>query len=80
VRVSAATALAIQSAIAQTMNGAASARVRAAGSEVILSGTVPNAPAAQQAEAIARAYVGEKAVWSTHCWCLAAFRSMSGSV
>jgi pilus assembly protein CpaC len=59
--VSAATALAIQSTIAQTVIGASGVRVRPAGSDVILAGTVPNALAAQQAEAIARAYVGEKA-------------------
>jgi pilus assembly protein CpaC len=59
--VSAATAQAIQSAIAQTVTGASGVRVRPAGTDVILAGTVPNALAAQQAEAIARAFVGEKA-------------------
>lgn len=58
--ISAATALAIQAAIAQTVQGASGVRVRGAGSDAILTGTVPNSVAAQQAEAIARAYVGEK--------------------
>ena len=59
-RPSPASAVAIQSAIAQTVQGGGSVRVRPAGSDVILAGEVPSAIAAQQAEAIARAYVGEK--------------------
>jgi pilus assembly protein CpaC len=55
-----ATALAIQSAIARTVQGASGVRVHGAGTDAILTGTVPNAVAAQQAEAIARAFVGEK--------------------
>jgi pilus assembly protein CpaC len=55
-----ATALAIQAAIARVVQGASGVHVRAAGNQAILSGTVPNAVAAQQAEAIARGYVGEK--------------------
>jgi pilus assembly protein CpaC len=54
-------ALAIQTAIARTVQGASSVRVRAAGTDAILTGTVPNAAAAQQTEAIARGFVGEKA-------------------
>jgi pilus assembly protein CpaC len=58
--ISSATAQAIQAAIAQTVQGASGVRVRGAGTDLILGGTVPNAAAAQQAEAIARGYVGEK--------------------
>jgi pilus assembly protein CpaC len=59
--VTAATARAIEASIAQTVTGAQHVRVRAMGTDVTLSGTVPNAMAAQQANAIARAYVGDKA-------------------
>ena len=55
-----ATALAIQAAIARTVQGASAVRVQGAGTDAILTGTVPNAAAAQQAEAIARGYVGDK--------------------
>src|SRR5262245_57412636 len=48
------TARAIQATIAQTVQGASAVQVRAAGNDVILTGTVPNATAAQQSEAIAR--------------------------
>lgn len=58
--ITAATALAIQASIGRSVQGAFGVRVRAAGNDVILTGTAPNAAAAQQAEAIARAYVGEK--------------------
>jgi pilus assembly protein CpaC len=58
--VSPATARSIQAAIAQTVQGASAVQVRAAGNDVILTGTVPNAAAAQQSEAIAFGYVGEK--------------------
>ncbi len=56
-----ATAQALQATIAQTVQGASGVRVRTDGTGVILSGTVPSAVAAHQAEAIARAYLGEKA-------------------
>lgn len=59
--VTAAKARAIEASIAQSVAGAQTVRVRAAGTEVTLSGTVPNAVAAQQANAIARAYLGDKA-------------------
>ncbi|MBS0561870.1 MAG: type II and III secretion system protein family protein [Proteobacteria bacterium] len=55
------TARAIEAAIAQTVSGATRVRARAAGGAVVLSGTVPTALAAQQAEAVARGYIGEKA-------------------
>lgn len=58
--VSSATAMAAQSAISQFVNGASGVRVRAAGSALVLEGTVPTAAAAQQTNAIARSYVGEK--------------------
>jgi pilus assembly protein CpaC len=58
--ISAATAAAIQAAIAQSVQGASGVRVRGAGTEAVLTGTVPTAVAAQQAEAIARGYVGDK--------------------
>ena len=58
--VSPATARAIQAAINQTVQGATDVQVRAAGDDAILHGTVTTAVAAQQAVAIARAYVGEK--------------------
>jgi pilus assembly protein CpaC len=59
--VSPATAAAIETAIARTVREAAGVRVRAAGDQVILTGTAQTAVAAHQAEAIARAYIGEKA-------------------
>jgi pilus assembly protein CpaC len=58
--ISPAIALAIQAAIARTVQGASGVRVQDAGTDAILLGTVPNAAAAQQAEAIAQGYVGEK--------------------
>ncbi|HEY7577621.1 MAG TPA: type II and III secretion system protein family protein [Acetobacteraceae bacterium] len=58
--VSPATASAIQATIARVVQGASGVHVQAGGNEAILTGTVPNAAAAQQAEAIARGYVGEK--------------------
>jgi pilus assembly protein CpaC len=58
--ISAATLLAIQATIARTVQGASGVRVSGAGSDVILVGTVPTAAAAQQAEAIARGYAGDK--------------------
>ncbi len=59
--ISPAIAQAIQGAIARTVQGASGVRVQGAGTDVILAGTVPNAAAAQQAEAITRGYIGEKA-------------------
>jgi pilus assembly protein CpaC len=53
-------ALAVQAAISQSAAGASSVRARAAGSDVILTGTVPSADVAQMAEAIARGFVGVK--------------------
>ena len=61
VYVTAATARAIEASIAQSVAGVQGVRVRATGTEATLTGTVPNAMAAQQANAIARAYVGDKA-------------------
>jgi pilus assembly protein CpaC len=58
--VSAAMASAVQAAIAQFVNGASGVQVRAAGASLVLRGTVPTAIAAQQANAIARSYVGDK--------------------
>jgi pilus assembly protein CpaC len=58
--VSPAMASAIQATIARTVQGASGVRVQGAGHDAILNGTVPTAAAAQQAEAIARGYVGEK--------------------
>jgi pilus assembly protein CpaC len=54
------TASAIQATIARTVQGASGVRVSGAGTDAVLIGTVPSAAAAQQAEAIARGYVGEK--------------------
>ncbi|HEX4174114.1 MAG TPA: type II and III secretion system protein family protein [Acetobacteraceae bacterium] len=51
----------IQATIARVVQGASGLRVQGAGNAAVLNGTVPNAAAAQQAEAIARGYVGEKA-------------------
>jgi pilus assembly protein CpaC len=58
--ISPAMALAIQAAVARTVQGASAVRVQGVGTDAILTGTVPNAAAAQQAEAIARGYVGDK--------------------
>jgi pilus assembly protein CpaC len=58
--VSAATAAGAQAAIAQFVNGASGVQVRVAGGDLVLRGTVPTAAAAQQANAIARGYAGEK--------------------
>jgi pilus assembly protein CpaC len=52
---------AIRAAIARSVQGASGVGVQAAGTDAILTGTVPNAAAAQQAEAIARGYIGDKA-------------------
>ena len=61
VMVSAATAAAIRNAIVQAVPGASGVEVRPVGTEVVLSGTVPTASASLQAEAIARAYLGNRA-------------------
>ena len=53
-------ASAIQATITRTVQGASAVRVQGAGADAVLTGTVPTAVAAQQAEAIARGYVGEK--------------------
>jgi pilus assembly protein CpaC len=53
-------AAAIQATIARTVQGASGVHVQGAGNDAILTGTVPNAAAAQQSEAIARGYVGDK--------------------
>ncbi len=58
--VTTAMALAIQAAITQSVPGASTVRVRAAGTDVILAGTVLTAMADETAGAIARAYIGEK--------------------
>ena len=58
--ISLATALAIQATIGRTVQGASGVRVQGAGIDVVLTGTVPSAIAAQQAEAIARGFVGDK--------------------
>ena len=64
--VTAATAAAIHAAIAQSVPGAAEVAVRATGNGVTLSGIVPTAAAALQAEAIAHAYLADKgAVYDT---------------
>jgi len=58
--VTSATARAIELAIAQSIIGAGSVRVRANGATVMLTGNVPNAMAAETASTIARAYLGDK--------------------
>jgi pilus assembly protein CpaC len=52
---------AIRAAIARSVQGASDVGVQAARTDAILTGTVPTAAAAQQAEAIARGYIGDKA-------------------
>jgi pilus assembly protein CpaC len=58
--VSAAAARAVEAGINRGVPGASGVRVHAAGYSVVLSGPVLNAAAAQQAEAIARGYLGDK--------------------
>ena len=58
--VSAATAAAAQSAIGQYVSGAMNVRVHASGTAMVLEGSVPTAAAAQQVNAIARGFIGEK--------------------
>jgi len=61
VEVSPETAAAIRKAITQTTPGA-SIEVRPAGSQVIITGSVPTPLAAHQAETIAKGYLGDKGV------------------
>jgi pilus assembly protein CpaC len=58
--ITSAMALAIQATIARTVQGASGVRVLGGGTDAILTGIVPNAAAAQLAEAVARGYVGDK--------------------
>ncbi len=51
----------IEAAIHRLVPGGITMRATAAGGRLILTGTVPNAAAGQQAEAIARGYAGERA-------------------
>jgi pilus assembly protein CpaC len=59
--ISPATIAMIQTSIHQLVPGGAAVHASAAGQRVILSGSVRDAAAGQQAEAIARGYAGEKA-------------------
>ncbi len=56
-----ATAAAIQASISRLVPGATSVQVLAAGGKVVLTGTVPTAMAAQQADSIARGFAGSNA-------------------
>ena len=58
--VSAATTSAMQSSIVRSVVGAGSVRVRPNGNGAVISGTVPNASAAETVMAIARAHVGDE--------------------
>jgi pilus assembly protein CpaC len=58
--ISAETAAQVELAIHRLMPGGQSVHASAAGGRLVLSGAVPNAAAAQQAEAIARGYGGER--------------------
>jgi pilus assembly protein CpaC len=58
--VSAATARSVENSIGQIVQGAQGVRVRAVGHDLMVSGTVVAPAAAQQVDAIARAYLGEK--------------------
>ncbi len=60
--ITAATAAQVQSAIHRLMPGGLSVKAVAAGGRLVLTGAVANPAAAEQAEAIARGYAGEKAV------------------
>jgi pilus assembly protein CpaC len=60
VTVTPATAAAIQAAVATSVMGAASVHIRATGSGLLITGTVPTPAAAQTVEAISRAYAGER--------------------
>jgi pilus assembly protein CpaC len=54
-------AAAAQASIAQSVSGASDVIVRVAGNDLVVTGMLPTAFAAQQAMAIVRAYAGEKA-------------------
>jgi pilus assembly protein CpaC len=58
--VSAATARSVENSIGQIVQGAQGVRVRAVGHDLVVSGIVATPAAAQQVDAIARAYLGEK--------------------
>ena len=60
--VTAGVAFSVQAAIRRMVPGALTVHAEPAGSRVVLTGTVPTAAAAQQAEAIAQGFIGEKAV------------------
>jgi pilus assembly protein CpaC len=60
--IGAGTAAAIETAIHRLVPGGVSVHASAAGGRVILTGAVRDPAAAQQAEAIARGYAGEKAI------------------
>jgi len=60
--ITAATAEQIQSAIHRLMPGGLAVRATAAGGRLVLTGAVATPAAAEQAEAIARGYAGERAV------------------
>jgi pilus assembly protein CpaC len=62
VTISPATIIAIESAIHRLIPGGISIHASAAGGRVVLTGAVPNPQAAQQAEAIAHGYAGERTV------------------
>lgn len=59
--ISAATAAAAQSAVVRSVMGAGSVKVRPNGNGIAVSGTVPNAAAAETTIAIVRAHVGDAA-------------------
>jgi pilus assembly protein CpaC len=58
--VNAAMASAAQATIAQSVAGSQDVKLRAAGGDLVITGTLPTPLAAQQAMAIGRAYVGDK--------------------
>ncbi|MEJ0020216.1 MAG: type II and III secretion system protein family protein [Acetobacteraceae bacterium] len=60
--ISAATVSQIQLAIARLVPGAQGVQATAVGSRLVLNGIVPTPAAAQQAEAIARGYAGERTI------------------
>ena len=57
-----AVAYSVQAAIRRMVPGALTVRAEAAGGRVVLTGIVPTAAAAQQAEAITQGFIGERAV------------------
>ena len=76
--ISSATAQAIQATIAQTVQGASAVRARGAGTDADPQRHSSERGAAQQAEAIARGYVGEKSTRDRRVAVLGASRSTSG--